>query len=266
MSEAAPLLEVRDLTVCFDGPDGPVRAVDGISFDVRVGRTLGLVGQSGCGKTTTGRAVLRLVRATGGTCLLHEQDVFALRGGELLAFRRRAQMVFQDPFSSLNPRLTVRQILAEPLCIHHRATRREMPERVAELLRDVGLEPGMARRYPHEFSGGQRQRIGIARALAVEPELLVLDEPVSSLDVTVRAQIVALLEALQARHGLSYLFIAHDLGVVRRLSDTVAVMHQGRIVEIGPAAEVYEQPQHPYTRELLAAVPVADPTRRRGRA
>jgi len=262
-----PLLRVRDLVVEYPGRAGgpPVRAVDGVSFDVARGRTLGLVGESGCGKSTTGRAILRLTPASSGQVELDGQNVLGWRGADLFGLRRRTQIVFQDPFSSLNPRLTVLATLAEPLLLHHRATRREAPERVAELLAKVGLEADMMHRYPSQFSGGQRQRIGIARALAVEPELLICDEPVSALDVTVQAQIVNLLADLQADLGLTLLFIAHDLSVVRHISDEVAVMYLGRIVEHGPGDRVYDEPRHPYTQALLSAAPKPDPNAPRDR-
>ena len=267
MNDAPPLLEVEDLAVEYPGRTGgpPVRAVDGVSLCVARGETLGLVGESGCGKSTTGRAILRLQSHRAGACRFAGEDVFALRGRDLLAFRRRAQIVFQDPLNSLNPRLTVLQTLAEPMLIHRRAKGRAVTAKVGELLERVGLEPDMMRRYPAQFSGGQRQRIGIARALAVEPELLVCDEPVSALDVTVQAQITALLAQLQADLGLALLFIAHDLGVVRRLSGRVAVMYLGRIVETGTRDEVYDDPRHPYTQALLSAAPIPDPTVRRQR-
>ena len=267
MSDA--LLEVRALTKhfpirrgWFGGVSGQVRAVDGVSFDIRRGETLGLVGESGCGKTTLGRALLRLVEPTAGSVTLGGTDITALPKGELRAARRRMQIVFQDPYSSLNPRLTVGSMIGEALAIHGLARGAAAAERVAALLTQVGLSPDHARRYPHEFSGGQRQRIGIARALAVEPELLVLDEPVSALDVSIQAQIVNLLQELQERLGLTYLFVAHDLSVVEHISDRVAVMYLGRIVELADAADLYADPRHPYTRSLLSAVPVPDPAHR----
>ena len=266
---SGPLLEVRDLRKhfpvrrgLFGRVSGQVRAVDGVSFDLSRGETLGLVGESGCGKTTLGRALLRLVEPTSGSVKLAGTELTTLPRGELRAARRRMQIVFQDPYSSLNPRLTVGSMSGEALAIHHLAHGAAARERVANLLQQVGLSPDHARRYPHEFSGGQRQRIGIARALAVEPELLVLDEPVSALDVSIQAQIVNLLQELQERLSLTYLFVAHDLSVVEHISDRVAVMYLGRIVELARAAELYRDPRHPYTRSLLSAVPVPDPGHR----
>jgi oligopeptide transport system ATP-binding protein len=271
-----PLLSVRGLKKHFPvrgssllpfglgGGRSLVKAVDGVSFDLWRGETLGLVGESGCGKSTTGRAILRLLEPTEGTVHFEGEDVLAMRERELRSLRRRVQIVFQDPFSSLNPRLTVGDMLMEVLRVHRlhgdRAGRRR---RMSELLDVVGLLPEHADRYPHEFSGGQRQRLGIARALSVEPELLVLDEPVSALDVSVQAQVVNLLKDLQAEFGLTYLFIAHDLAVVEHVSDRVAVMYLGRIVEMGEAETLYRDPRHPYTRALLSAVPRPDPSRRR---
>jgi oligopeptide/dipeptide ABC transporter ATP-binding protein len=267
-----PLVEVRNLTKHFPlggggilgGPRRWIRAVDGVSFSIQPGETLGLVGESGCGKTTTGRAILRLVEPTGGEVRFDGEDVRAMDTAGLRRLRRRAQIVFQDPFSSLNPRMTVGAMLEEVLKVHRlggdRPGRRR---RAAELLERVGLRPEHRSRYPHEFSGGQRQRVGIARALAVEPDFIVFDEPVSALDVSVRAQVVNLMQDLQAELGLTYLFIAHDLALVDHLSDRVAVMYLGRIVEEGPAAELFQSPIHPYTRALLSAVPVAKPEGRR---
>lgn len=243
---------------------GAVRALSGVSLHVEPGRTFGLVGETGCGKSTLGRCVVRLHDADGGSVRVDGDDVLAYDESRLRAFRRRVQLVFQDPYASLNPRLTVHQTLIEPLVIHglHEGRR---DERVRELLQQVGLDPSHGSRFPHQFSGGQRQRIGIARALAVEPDVIVLDEPVSALDVSVQAGILNLLDDLQQQLGLTYLFIAHDLAVVRHLSDHVGVMYLGQIVEQGPADTIYESPQHPYTMALLSAVPVPDPRVERGR-
>jgi oligopeptide transport system ATP-binding protein len=261
------ILEVRNLVKHFQLGGGflgkapaMIRAVDGVSFTIRRGETLGLVGESGCGKTTTGRAVLQLERPTSGQVIFEGRDLTTLSDSELRQVRRRIQVIFQDPYSSLNPRMTVGQIIAEPLAVHGIASgRAARTARVQELLRQAGLLPGMAHRYPHELSGGQRQRVGIARALAMEPSLIICDEPVSALDVSIQAQIINLLEELQAELGLTYLFVAHDLSVVRHISDRVAVMYLGKIVEITDRKSLYEDPQHPYTRALLSAVPIPDP-------
>jgi peptide/nickel transport system ATP-binding protein/oligopeptide transport system ATP-binding protein len=269
---SAPLLQVSDVTKsfvakrsAFGRPLAHVRAVDGISFGLAAGETLAVVGESGSGKSTLGRLVMRLLDPDSGQLVVEGTDVTSLDQRGLRGFRRQVQMIFQDPFASLNPRMTVGQILAEPLKLHDVVPRAERRERVAELLRQVGLQPAQAARYPHEFSGGQRQRIVIARALAVEPKVIVCDEAVSALDVSIRAQILNLLEELQERLGLAYIFISHDLSVVRHVADRIAVMYLGRIVEIGPAEAVFDNPRHPYTRALLSAIPVADPAARRDR-
>ena len=265
MSEA--LLEVQHLVKhfpvgggMFSGPTGLVRAVDDVSFSIRRGETVGLVGESGCGKTTTGRCILQLERATGGRIVFEGVDLTTLDQAALRAVRRKVQVIFQDPYSSLNPRMTIGQILAEPLKVHRIVPdKAKRDARVRELLEQVGLLPQHARRYPHQLSGGQRQRVGIARALAMEPALIVCDEPVSALDVSIQAQIINLLEDLQQRLGLTYLFIAHDLSVVRHISDRVIVMYLGKVVEVADRQALYEDPLHPYTRALLSAVPIPDP-------
>jgi len=245
--------------IIFQRQVGAVRAVDGIDFFVEKGETLGLVGESGCGKSTTGRAILQLYKPTAGAVLFDGVELTKLGGEAMRKMRRRMQMIFQDPYASLNPRMTVGNIIGEPLEVHDLARGKEKTERVQELLRVVGLNPYFTNRYPHEFSGGQRQRIGIARALAVEPEFIVCDEPISALDVSIQAQVINLLEELQDRFKLTYLFIAHDLSVVRHISDRVAVMYLGKIVELADRVDLYERPLHPYSQALLSAVPIPDP-------
>ncbi len=266
------LLEVRDLRTyfpikrgVFSRTVGYVKAVDNVTFDVQPGKTLGLVGESGCGKTTVGRTILRLIPSTSGVVRYKGQDFFQYQGEELRRLRRQMQIIFQDPVSSLNPRMTVGNIIGEPIQVHGIARGREKDERVASLLSRVGLDPTFARRYPHEFSGGQRQRIGIARALSVDPDFIVCDEPVSALDVSIQSQILNLLDDLQKERNIAYLFIAHNLAVVEHFSDEVAVMYLGRIVEKASSRELYSNPKHPYTTALLSAVPEPDPRPKRQR-
>jgi oligopeptide transport system ATP-binding protein len=272
-TETTTLLQVQDLKkhfpitqgIIFMKEVGSVKAVDGVSFDVKRGETVGLVGESGCGKSTTGRTILQLHRATSGKVFFTAADnqtheLTSLKGEPLRRMRRKMQMIFQDPYASLNPRMTVGDIIGEPLVIHDVARGKEVQERVEELLKVVGLNPLFSNRYPHEFSGGQRQRIGVARALALQPEFIVCDEPISALDVSIQAQVVNLLEDLQAQFNLTYLFIAHDLSMVRHISSRVAVMYLGIIVELASRDDLYGNPLHPYTQALLSAVPVPDPT------
>ena len=269
IKSSEPVLQVRDLVTRFDIRNGlfskltgRVHAVEQVSFSLHQGETLALVGESGCGKSTTGRTIMMLQEATSGAVLYNGKDIFKLGRAEKQSIRRKIQYVFQDPFASLDPRLTVGFSIAEPLITHGLAKGAEIHERVVELLRDVGLRPEHAHRYPHQFSGGQRQRICIARALAGDPDILITDEAVAALDVSIQAQVINLMMELQEKRGLSYIFISHDMAVVERISHRVAVMYLGQIVEIGPRRQIFENPQHPYTRRLLSAVPIADPQRR----
>lgn len=260
------IVEITDLKKYFPANKGQfVRAVDGVSFNIQRGETFGLVGESGCGKTTVGRCLLRLIEPTSGEIKFDGEDLLAKNRGEMRSIRRRMQIIFQDPYSSLNPRMTVGAIIEEPLIIHKIGNKKERRDRVFELLSVVGLDPDYANRYPHQFSGGQRQRIGIARALALNPDFIVADEPVSALDVSVQAQVVNLMQDLQQKFSLTYLFISHGLAVVEHISTRVAVMYLGKIVELAPSAELYRNPAHPYTRALLAANPVPDPDFKRDR-
>ena len=264
MSDA--VLKVENLKVHFPVKGGlftkkqVVKAVDGVSFEIYPRETFGLVGESGCGKSTTGRAIVKLYEPTSGTVYYHGEDVTKIKGSHLAEFRRNVQMIFQDPYASLNPRMTVGEIIREPMDIHHIFnTKEEREQRVRELLDIVGLKPDHIRRYPHEFSGGQRQRIGIARTLALNPQFIVCDEPISALDVSIQAQVINLLEHIQKEMGISYLFIAHDLSMVKHISDRIGVMYLGNLVEIGESDDVYHRPLHPYTQALLSAVPIPDP-------
>jgi oligopeptide transport system ATP-binding protein len=266
MNNKETLLHVDELKMhfpiyrgVFQRQVGAVRAVDGVSFDVKRGETLGLVGESGCGKSTTGRTILQLYKPTAGSVIFDGTELVKLKGEHMRQMRRKMQMIFQDPYASLNPRMTVAQLVGEPLMVHNVATGAEINERVAHLLELVNLNPAFASRYPHEFSGGQRQRIGVARALALQPSFIICDEPISALDVSIQAQVVNLLEELQEQFNLTYLFIAHDLSMVRHISDRVAVMYLGVIVELAARDELYSKPLHPYTQALLSAVPIPDP-------
>jgi oligopeptide transport system ATP-binding protein len=267
MTENGTLVQVRNLKMHFPITQGiviqrrigAIRAVDGVTFDIMRGETLGLVGESGCGKSTTGRAILQLYRPTAGEVFFENVNLTEIKGERLRQMRRRMQMIFQDPYASLNPRMTVGDIIGEPLTVHNISRGKERRETVQELLRVVGLNPYFVNRYPHEFSGGQRQRIGVARALAVRPDFIICDEPISALDVSIQAQIINLLEDLQHDFDLTYLFIAHDLSVVRHISDRIAVMYLGKLAELTDRKELYDHPLHPYTQALLSAVPIPDP-------
>ena len=271
-NEATPIIRVNNLVKefpvklgAFGEKSAIVHAVDGVSFDIFRGETLGLVGESGCGKSTTGFTLLQLYRPTSGTVEYNGKDLSKLKQKELREIRKKLQIVFQDPYSTLNPRMTIGEALGEPLSVHKVCSEKEIPKRVAQLITDVGLNPNVSNRYPHEFSGGQRQRICIARALASDPEFIVCDEPISALDVSIQAQIINLMMDIQDKYNLTYLFIAHDLAVVRHISDRVVVMYLGKVMEIAPKDELFENPKHPYTTALLSAVPEADPDKERER-
>lgn len=271
MAEQQPILELQDLKVYFKMNNGflqkkdVVKAVDGISLKIYPGETFGLVGESGCGKSTTGRAIVKINTPTEGKILVDGKDITKIKGAELKKFKQEVQMIFQDPYASLNPRMTVGEIIREPMDIHNIYTKEEREAKVRELLELVGLKPDHIRRYPHEFSGGQRQRIGIARTLALNPKFIVCDEPISALDVSIQAQVINLLEKIQKEMGISYLFIAHDLSMVKHISDRIGVMYLGNLVEVGDGDSVYTDPLHPYTRALLSAVPIPDPKTARER-
>ena len=265
MSQKDVLLDVKHLTKYFKTPRGMLHAVDDVTFQVERGKTLGLVGESGCGKSTTGRAILRLIEPTAGQVLFEGEDVSVLSKHELRKVRKDMQIIFQDPFSSINPRKTIAQTISQPLRLHNLCSRKEQEERVLEIMDTVGLAPRLMNTYPHELDGGRRQRIGIARALALNPKFIVCDEPVSALDVSIQAQILNLMKELQEKTGLTYLFITHDLSVVNHFSDDIAVMYLGRLIEKAPAVELFKRPAHPYTKALLSAIPLPDIDRKRER-
>ncbi|NLI39939.1 MAG: ATP-binding cassette domain-containing protein [Caldisericales bacterium] len=273
MDSLKPLLEVKGLKKHFPITGGllgktvgHVKAVDGVTFNIMDGETLSLVGESGSGKTTTGKAILRLNKPTSGSVSFENEDILAMKGEKMRRMRRKMQIIFQDPYGSLNPRLPVGEIIGEPLVVHNLASRKEREEQVMEIMETVGLRPEYLHRYPHEFSGGQRQRIGIARALILQPKFIVCDEPVSALDVSIQSQVINLLQELQSKFKLTYLFVAHDMAVVRHMSDRIAVMYLGKIVELAPGEELFKHPLHPYTKALLEAVPVPDPEKRKERS